>query len=168
MAVKSGEKIKIYLIIALSIIFVISFYFRFIQANVKEAEPSDSPQIPPDRLIIPKIDPALLQDIQDKDPKTSDESQTAMRDIFSPVRAPSRPAKEKHLQQPEPAAPTSLPSFKLKGTIVGQERSIAIIDNQFLRPGDWIGGYRVARIGKKNVLLDSGDRKILLEILKNE
>lgn len=168
MALKSGEKIKIYLIIALSIIFVISFYFRFIQANVKEAETIDSPKIPPDRLIIPKIDPALIQDVQDQDSNTSDESQTALRDIFSPVQAHSRPAKETPLQKPEPSAPTPLPSFKLKGTIVGQKGSIAIIDNQFLRSGDWIGGYRVAKIGKKNVLLNSGDRTILLEILKNE
>ena len=168
MAVKGGEKIKIYLVIALSIIFVISFYFRFIQANVKEAEPVDSPQIPSARLIIPKIDPALLQDDQIQDSKTGDESQTVMRDIFSPIQSPESPAKKTPLQQPETVAPKTLPSFKLKGTIVGQGRSIAIIDDHFLRSGDWIGRYRVAEIGKKNVLLDSGDRTILLEILKNE
>lgn len=168
MAVKSGEKIKIYLIIALSIIFIISFYFRFIQANAKEAKTSDSPQILPERLVIPKIDPALLQDDQDQDAETNDEPQTVMRDIFSPSLPPASPAKEKPLQQPEKVKEKPVPLFKLKGTIVGREGSIAIIDNRFLRSGDWIEGYRVAKIGKKNVLLDSGDRKIILEILKNE
>ena len=168
MGVKGGEKIKIYLVIALSIIFVISFYFRFIQANVKKAEPVDPPQIPPARLVIPKIDSNLLQDDQIQDSKTSAESQSVLRDIFSPIQPPESPAKKTPLQQTETVAPKPLPSFKLKGTIVGQGGSIAIIDNSFLRCGDWIGGYRVAKIGKKDVLLDSGDRTILLEILKNE
>jgi hypothetical protein len=168
MVVKGGEKIKIYLVIALSIIFVISFYFRFIQANTNESKLSVHPQIPSARLNIPKIDPVLLRDTQDQNVKISDESQTVLRDIFSPVHTPSRAAEKKDLPQSEPVAPTPLPSFRLKGTIVGPKGSIAIIDNQFLRSGDRIGRYRVAKIGKKNVLLDSGDRTILLEILKND
>lgn len=168
MAVKRGEKRKIYIAMVLSGIFVVSFYFRFIHANAKEVKPSDPPQIPSARLVIPKIDPALLQDDQIQDSKTSAESQTVLRDIFSPILPPESPTKETPLGQPETVTPKPIPSFKLKGTIVGQEGSIAIIDNRFLRSGDWIGGYRVAKIGKKNVLLDSGDRTILLEILKNE
>ena len=47
------------------------------------------------------------------------------------------------------------PSPKLKGTIVGGKRPIAIIDDQLYRMGDQIGEYKIILIGKNKVLLES-------------
>lgn len=168
MAGKNSEKIKLYLVIGLSMIFVISFYFRFIQTKAEKVETGYSPEIPPARLNMPRLDPSLLEEDQRPKPEVRDEWQTVMRDIFSPVLSLSRPSKQGRSQQPGSTISKPLPSFKLNGTIVGRERSIAIIDNRFFRLGDRIGEYRVANIGEKNVLLESGNGKILLEILKNE
>lgn len=164
---KNGEKIKLYLVIALSVIFVISFYFRFIQAKVKETETGHSPEPPPARaeILVPRIDPSLLRNTRARETLTDNGPEEILRDIFIPAFSFLKSSKKPG--QPEPALPPQpLPSYRLSGTIVGRESAIAVIDNRFLRPGDSIGEYRVARIGEKDVLLESGERKILLEILK--
>ena len=188
MAGKTGEKIKKALVIVLSIILVISFYFRIIHKRVREKEGarSGTPAVPrggydrpkyrgisppsgPDGLNTPEINIARLQEIQDLKPGVSDNLRTVIRDIFMPLVSGSGVSKVTDTQSgPEPSMPKPPPSYKLRGTIVGKKGSIAIIDNQFLRQGDWIGEFRVAAIGKKEVLLDSGNQKIVLEILKNE
>ena len=63
---------------------------------------------------------------------------------------------------------TPAPTLKLSGTIVGGERPIAIINNQLIRLGDWIEGFKVVKIGKTEVLLDSGISKIVVALVKNE
>jgi type II secretory pathway component PulC len=168
MAGKNSEKIKVYLVIALSMIFIISFYFRFIQAKTGKGEPVPSPETPLQKLHLPRLDPSLLQDASSPKAGDNGEIRTVMRDIFFPPAVSSRASNEGQLGQPEPADSNSLPSFQLMGTIVSKERSIAIIDNQFFRRGDRIGEYRITTIGKKKVWLDSGERKIELEMLKNE
>ena len=45
---------------------------------------------------------------------------------------------------------------------------MAIINGQFLGRGDWIEGYQVMRIGKKEVLLESGKDRIKLEMINDE
>ena len=71
---------------------------------------------------------------------------------------------ESQTAQQEPPKP--LPIFKLKGTIVGGARPMAIINDQFVRTDDVIYEYKVVSIGKTSVLLDSGKRKIELEMMK--
>jgi hypothetical protein len=188
MAGKKGENIKIVLVIALSLVLVISFYFRFIHAKVKEKEvlmngPSAAKRDINNRtkgrggkvlsahggLNIPKMNIAPLQEIQDLKPAVNGNVQTVIRDIFMPLVSASRTSNVIDAQSgPEPSMPKPPPSYKLRGTIVGKKSSMAIIDDQFLRQGDWIGEFQVAAIGKKEVLLDSGKQKIILEILKNE
>ena len=199
---KKGEKIRIVLVIALSVVFMISLYFRFIHAKVKATEAGRSHKSSPgllnqpvadqgnvnrnipnrlegmgieplpanSELAIPRINSSLLQETPDIEPTVNDDLKTVIRDIFMPLEDRSRPLKETEDPQPEPESsiPRPLPSFKLRGTIVGKKGSIAIINDQFLRQGDWIGEFQVAEIGKKDVLLDSGDQKIILEILNNE
>ena len=60
------------------------------------------------------------------------------------------------------------PSLNLKGTIVGGERPIAIINDQFLRQGDQIGEFKVVNIGKKEVVLNSDERTLVLRLENNE
>jgi len=183
MAQKKGEKIKLVLVTALSLVLLFSFYFRFIHAKVKATEmdsssaspsgsgmASSSPLAILKKLPIPKGIPADLQRLPDYNPAIPDDLHTVIRDIFLPLASNSKPATgvEAVVKEQAPPIPKPPPSFKLRGTVVGKETSMAIIDDQFLRQGDWIGEFRVAEIRKKDVLLESGDQKIVLEILKNE
>ena len=61
-----------------------------------------------------------------------------------------------------------LPSLRLKGTIVGGERPIAIVNDTFLRTGDEIDGFKVVWIGTKAIVIEAGERKLALEMLKIE
>ena len=73
-------------------------------------------------------------------------------------------AKKDQAQEREEQPPT----FRLRGTIVGGERPLAIIDDRFVRVGDRIGDYNVIRIRKKDVLLMSDRTKLHLEIQKRD
>lgn len=188
MADKKGEKIKIMVVVALSLILVISFYFRFIHTSPaspgvqqdpakgrgeipirtggRDLHPSDGPG----ERDMPGRHRAGTPEVEEFIPGLPGNLQTVVRDIFMPLVSGPRPSQEPALEEkkPEPSIPKPPPSFKLRGTIVGKESSIAIIDDRFLRQGDWIGEFQVAEIRKKDVLLDSGDRTIILEIMKNE
>ena len=65
-------------------------------------------------------------------------------------------------------SPKAVPSLKLRGAIVGGGKPVVIINDRFLHLGDWIGDYQVVRIGKKEVLLEAGNDKIELGMVKNE
>jgi hypothetical protein len=170
MAGKGAEKIKLYLIISLSIIFVVSFYFRFIHAKMKDnrVSPKTSPQLSAlPKLLLPKLTNSSLREVENLDTLFKDNDLQAIRDIFFPLTEAA--TNTAPVEKPtEPELIINEPSMILKGTIVGKNSSIAIIDNQFLREGDQIGEFFVEDIGKKDVLLSSGDRIIRLEILKNE
>jgi hypothetical protein len=51
------------------------------------------------------------------------------------------------------------------GVIVGGGDPIAIINGQFVRTGERIGKYKVAMIGEKKVVLQSGNRMAELKLL---
>lgn len=163
MAGTKADKIKIYLVIVLAMVFVINGYFRFFHgkgSGSKDGMPSGPAPV---QFEVPKIAsenpprPPTLGAV-DLEPV-----QALVRDIFSPLNA--TPAEERTTRKKKGPAPP--PAMRLKGIVVGGENPVALIDNRFLRKGDWIGEYRVLRIEKKAVLLDSGERKILLELLKN-
>jgi type II secretory pathway component PulC len=59
-------------------------------------------------------------------------------------------------------------SLKLKGVIVGANHSLAIINDKFVRTGERINGYRVIRIGEKEVLLRSGNKTVKLRLASND
>ena len=166
MAGKKSEQIKRYIVIGLALVLVISLYFRFIHAKVKNSADPVPSALPLAPLNIPLIKWKNQQNAQSPESHDHNYLQDFVRDIFSPLKPPVTTKNQTKKQEPPQEKPA--PTFKLKGTIVGGKNPIAIIDNQFVRTGDSIGEYRVARIGKKEVLLDSGDKKITLEILKNE
>jgi hypothetical protein len=158
------EQIKIYTVIILAVILVISAYFRFIHAKVRnpwDGTPSkvslaERPVLPVNREERPinRIIEAEKREI----------TEVPIKDIFVPMLS----YQEETVESPEPETLKDSPPLKLRGTIFGDKSAIAIINDQFLRSGDWIGEYRIAQIGKKEVLLDSGDHKIRLEIFNNE
>lgn len=65
-------------------------------------------------------------------------------------------------------SPQIASGLELKGTVVGGENPIAIINDQFVRVGDLIDEYTLVRIGKKEVILNMDDRTVKVEMLKNE
>lgn len=166
-----SEKIKLYIVIVLAIVAAIFAYFRFVHkktAPVAEQAPSPVSQ---NQLTIPDI---RIQDALERQRETMPvhESLRAIaRDIFEPFRFPEKPGPQPEEQKPEeqkPEAAEPAPSFLLKGTIVGGGNPIAIINDQFVRTGERIGDFKVVRIRENEVLLDSGEKKIKLEMVKND
>jgi hypothetical protein len=52
--------------------------------------------------------------------------------------------------------------------VAGGENPLALINDTFVRTGDSIDGYRVVRIDKKEVFLDSGIETFRLEIRRDD
>ncbi len=176
------EQIKIYVVIVLALVAAVVGYFRFIHKKttpdiVKTAsitalsgdETSDG------KIKIPERKRDKQVELHMEDPLRTD-----IRDIFTPLhltkkvkRKTKRPSPKKapppmpiKVESPpepkKPPPPTIM--LELNGTIVGGNNPVAIINNQFLRTGEWIGGYQVVKIDKYKVLLSSGDYQKVLEV----
>jgi len=166
-AKKKSEQIKLYMVIGLAVVFVILAWFHFTGAKSNNGEDVSPSVLPPSehvKFAIPKTETKGPKICSYRESAVHERIQTAIRDIFSPLADP----KKAENQDREAASRNSGESLTLGGTIVGDKSAIAIINDQFVRTGDWIGDFRVVRIGKKDVLLDSGGQKMALEIMKNE
>ena len=153
------------LVIGLAVVLLTSVFFRIIKPKLDRVAKKSTYKTSPLRYTIPEVEIVRPQDSSISQPAMiQDSSEMAMRDIFQPSQFLSKPADKSS----EPEAPRPTPSLKLRGTIVGEKDSIALIDGELFHTGDWIAGYQITTIGKKEVLLDSGDQQIRLEILKNE
>jgi len=162
---KKGDQIKIYMVIGLALVLVIAGYFRFMHKKATGDANRTPSTVPLAKLDVPQVGITMPQNAQRIELPVNGPLRAVIRDIFAPLKSP--PKAESQPTKEEPSKP--IPSLKLKGTIVGGRRPIAIINDQFVGLDDWIGEYKVVRIGKKEVLLDSGDEKIKkLEILKIE
>ena len=162
MAGKKNDQIKIYVVIGLSLVLIIGAYFQFIHAKIRRGKDVAASTAPLAQLNVPLINKEKSGNRRSGGSSVDQYLSTSIRDIFSPAK--SSPDKESRPKEQE----EEVSSFTLKGTIVGGERPIAIINDKFVRTGDWIGEYKVARIGKKEVLLESDGKKMVLEIMKNE
>lgn len=163
-----SEKIKLFVVIGLSIILVTMAYFRFWHKKSGTA---------PDRLAAAASQPAPVvtdttsnrQSDEGKDDRPTAVSWPSVeRDIFRPVTIPSAVVSRTSNNKPEKLKPTPVPNFKLGGTIVGGGESMAIINGRFLRTGDSIAAFKVVRIEKNKVQLASGKKKIELKMISNE
>jgi hypothetical protein len=161
-----NEKIKIYVVTVLTLVLAVLGYYRFLHkestvvANVK-----------PDRITPPVGFDVPQVKIKDPVPKAGsypagdkEPGRAFLRDIFAPVK----PLLKKVLQPAEPTTSKPAPSLTLRGTIVGGERPIAIINDQFLRQGDQIGEFRVVNIGNKEVVLGSDTKTLVLQLKNHE
>ena len=143
---------------------IIGAYFRFIHAKVRRGKDVAASTAPLAQLNVPLINKEKPKNKRSGGSSVDQYLVASIRDIFSP---PESSTDKESLSKKE-TDEEKVSSFTLKGTIVGGERPIAIINDKFVRTGDWIGEYKVARIGKKEVLLDSDGEKVVLEIMKNE
>lgn len=168
MAGKKSEQIKIYVTLGLALVLVVSGYFRVIRPRTKGTANATASLPAAPAVQIPKVQVETPQRIETpatnkktKKKQSAIESMSSMvRDIFVEPVVP-KPDDAKEEKKP------SLPPSILKGTIVGGENPIAIINGKFFRTGDWIGDFQLVRIDKNEVLLSSGNHEIVLEVLKN-
>ena len=165
MAEKRTGQPKIYLVVGLSIVLVVVAYFRFFHKKATHAPAPARSKAGLARLDVPQIQIPNPYKTQLGKLLVKESARSVTRDIFKPLKAALQKG-EAQTREQQPSKPTV--SLKLKGTIVGGEKAIAVINDQFVRTGDWIGEYKVVKIGKKDVLLDSGNEKIKLEMVKDE
>jgi len=166
MAGKKKEQIKLYVTLGLALVLIISGYFRIIRPKTKGTANATASRPAASAVQIPKVKietPRKKGKIKKKQGSVYSMS-SRVRDIFSEPVVPE-PVKERNEEKEEKKP--SLPPSTLKGTIVGGENPVAIINGKFLRMGDWIGDYQVVRIDKDAVLLSAENHEIVLEVLKN-
>ncbi|MBC8433232.1 MAG: hypothetical protein H8D96_15085 [Desulfobacterales bacterium] len=161
---KKSERIKMFILILGSVVFVIVGYFRFIHKKPSAVKARTSSNAPLSQLQVPGVDIKIQQTIRRAQPAAEVFPPAFIRDIFSPVKSSLAEKSPAELRQ----AAIPLSEMELKGTIVGSGKPLAIINDQFVGTGDWIGEYRVIRIGNKAVLLNSGHHQIELEMIKDE
>lgn len=159
---KSVTRPKIYLIIGLSIVFVVVAYFRFFHKKRPISRVPAGSNAALVRLDVPQIQIPNLEDAESRKAPVKESMSPVIRDIFA---APATPESETEIPEPEPSKQAQ--SLELKGTILGGEKAMAIINDKFVRTGDCIGEYRVVRIAKDEVLLSSDTHKMILKVLKD-
>ena len=162
MAEKKPERVKIYFIIALSILLLVLVYFRFFHKKTTHAAVPGRYQASVAQLALPQVELTISQKGQGSKKEGREKARALPRDIFEPAKAPRR--RETQPPSQEPVRPTM--SLKLKGTITGGENPIAVINDKFVYAGDRIGDYEVITIGKDEVVLTSGTHNMVLRIMK--
>jgi len=171
------------MVIGLALVLMVVVYFRFIhKKKVTPAVPRISAPAASPRFDIPQIKIPDLQNAQSRKSLSKESMRAPVRDIFAPLklqkkvkskpigRKPSKVKSKPTRRKPSKTLPSKVkskppgPKLKLKGTIVGGERAIAIINDQFVHTGDRIGEYKVVRIGKKEVLLSYDTKEVTLKV----
>jgi hypothetical protein len=173
MAAEKREKIKLMLVIGLSVVFVAIAYFRFMPRKGSSAVAAPAAFVADPQVAMPRVEIKNRQ--IDPAPTSSDAvmRRFVKRDIFAPLNIPlpekveKNPSGQKPAMKPPPE-PASRPAFIFGGTIVGGDKPIAIINNHFVHTGDSISGFKVVRIGKFEVQLASKNKTIRLEMIENE
>jgi len=163
MSEKKPEWVKIYLIIALSIVLIVVVYFRLFHKKTTHAAVPERYKARVARLVVPQVQLANVQTAKQPERAAPESNRVLTRDIFKPLKAPA-PKKDIQQAKEKPSKPTM--SLKLKGTIVGGEKPIAVINDQFVHTGDRIGDYEVITIGKDEVALTSDIHSMVLKVLK--
>jgi len=158
MAGKGTERAKIYLTFGLLVVLLVVVYFRFIhKKKPRAAAPSPPSPAVSLQLDVPQIAFPKQREAQFLTSAVLEQKRPPIRDIFAPPGSPKTASQQSGV---------GILSLKLKGTIVGRGKPVAIINDQFVRSGDWIGEYRVVRITKDKVLLDSEGDQMVLEVLE--
>ena len=161
---KNTERIKIYIVVCLSLVFVVLGYFRLFHKKTDVKPKSVTPVEFESELKFASIESKIKNRLRGSQEPSFESFQPITRNIFTSSKSLEKAEIPK--MRDEKLKP--LPLLELKGTIVGGDRSIALVDDKHLRIGDLIDGFEVVWIGKKEVLLKSGQRQMVLEMLKNE
>jgi hypothetical protein len=160
------DQIKKYIVIGLSLVLAIVGYFRLIHGRSQ-----------PEEIINPSLSDSTASEFETQivAPVTWQQEDWHARLAAEPMRPmkrdiflPAKPLKSLKVKPVAKIPQKPAPKLKLRGTVVGGDEPIAIIDDQFIRTHESIAGYKVAWIGPKMVVLDNGEQKMVLEMLQND
>jgi type II secretory pathway component PulC len=160
------DQIKKYIVIGLSLVMAIVGYFRLIHGKTQPEE-MINPSLPDSSapgFEMQIVEPVTWQQ-EDWHARLAAE---AMRPLRRDIFLPAKPLKRVKLKPAANIQQKPAPKLKLRGTVVGGDEPIAIIDDQFIRTNESIAGYKVIWIGKKMVVLHSGEKKMVLEMLQDD
>jgi hypothetical protein len=164
---ESRERMKLYIVIGLSTLFVAVGYFRFFHGKIIFFKPPDRGVAIQAVIEVPAVDLKGIPSKEWPQKMASERPRAGLRDIFAP--AAKAPVKETAAEVPpvtNAAVPLKpLPALLLTGTIVGGKRPLAVINGQFLRKGEMIAGFEVVSIARDQVILSGDGRKVLLNTL---
>ena len=159
------DQIKKYIVIGLSLILVIVGYFRLIHGKTQpEAMDPDFSDSSTPEFEMQIVEPVTWQQEDWHARLAAEPMRPLKRDIF----LPAKPLKSVRVKPAAKIPQRPAPKLKLRGTVVGGDEPIAIIDDQFIRTNESIAGYKVIWIGPKMVVLISGERKLILELMQND
>ena len=164
MSKERSDKIRMIVLMGLAAVLMVALYFRFIHKGSAEATGGDPAETLADRIVIPEVDFDALQANRLLGRAVRRVLRDPVRDIFVPGGALGTDESP----SPDAGSSQSIASLKLKGVVTGGESPLALINDRFVRTGDNIDGYRVVRIEKKEVFLDSGIEIFRLEIRKHD
>lgn len=160
------DQIKKYIVIGLSLVMAIVGYFRLIHDKTQPEEiinPSHSESTTPG-IEMQIVEPMKWQQEDWHARLAAEPKRPLKRDIF----LPAKPLKNLKVKPVAKMPQKPAPELKLRGTVVGGDEPIAIIDDQFIRTNESIAGYKVIWIGPKMVVLGSGEKKLILELMQND
>lgn len=158
---KITERHKLYFLILMVFIAGVIAYFRFLQppAAVGKQNPMTDFSPPPTEMLGAAPGPMQLNG---RDPAWRDTHRRSIsRNIFEPVG----PLPTTVLPKSAKTSHTAEVNMILSGTIIGDQSSIAIINNQFMRRGQKLGQYQIIRITPDKVHLASGDDTLVLNVI---
>ncbi len=160
-----GERNKIIIVIALSVLFIVVGYFRFFHGRVGLTKVSAPDTASPLTISIPVPDTKNVLMAPQPAGQLPEPPRARPGNLFAPPRGPASvngPRLPTALEPPKP-----LPSLKLTGTILAGRGSIAIINGRFLKGGDRIEGFKIVSISRSQVSLADEERSILLDVREN-
>lgn len=157
-ALEKKERVKKAVVIALALVTCLMAYFRFGYEGGSTAPTSDShaknqtpfeartKQISAIDKTVPKFQIPLVYDT------------VGMRDIFRPAEPPRHPDPSHH-------ASGTMPPLKLIGIVSAGANPVAIINNQLMRIGEQLNGYRLVKITNNSAFLSSPGHQTELKVL---
>jgi hypothetical protein len=157
-----SEKIKLYIVIGLLFVAVIVAYFRFI--HKKNDTGVDIARPAPQKMVFELPQTIKIKPERRPQPSGSSADEAlgmTIRDIFAPLQMPTEP---KPVIQAE-KKPEPMGVLTLKGTIIGGQKAMAVINDKFIRIGEKIGEYQIVKIASNEVVLRSGSHEKVLHVL---
>lgn len=159
----SNETIKLCVLAGAMVVFLAVGYFRFFHKGNEGAGPQVKTAAETGEFVVPSIEiPGPFTQINGLAAGVSYKHHRAtIRDIFEPSVSSNKPV-GKGGDTPADGG------LKLQGAVIGSSRPLAIINNSFVRQGEWINGYRIVAINRKTVELSSGRKTLTLEMKTHE
>jgi hypothetical protein len=164
MAENKKDRVRMYLLLGMSIVLIVVVYFRFIQKKNGEEGTLEPSAAAAAHLEIPEVEFDSLPTGRWGGLPVPQVPRDPFRDLFLPGRG-SVIGEGDGSGTPESV---SVASLKLRGVVMGGGKPVALINDEFLRLGDTISEYQVIRIDEKEVLLDSGIEIFRLRIEKRD